>query len=256
MTITSFQLEGRSNAPVLVIGNSLGANYSMWDDQIELWKKHFLVLRYDYQGHGDTPAVGDVASVKDLANDIIELVDQLNIKKFHWLGLSLGAMLGLYMAAHYQERVQSLTSACFRAAQTEETKNQWLTRIATVKEKGIQAIVDGTADRWLTEKYRQANPGDDKKLRNMIGSNTDQGYMACGHAVMTYDASPYMKNIQCPVLLISGEFDMGAPTAGIDALTKVIKNCQHIMLPSAHIANIECKRDFEMHVLNFVQKNA
>lgn len=253
MTNTSFQLEGRTNAPVLVIGNSLGANYSMWDDQIEAWKKDFLVLRYNYQGHGDTPAVGDVASTEDLAKDIIALVDQLHIQQFHWLGLSLGAMLGLYMAAHYPTRVLSLSAACFRHSQTEDTKNQWLTRIATVKEKGIQAIVDGTADRWLTEGYRLANPVDDKKLRQMIATTSNDGYMACGHAVMTYDARPYAAKIQCPTLLISGEFDMGAPSAEMASLTSLIPNSQYAMLPSAHIANVECKKAFETLVHNFVK---
>ena len=252
MTITSFQLEGCSNAPVLVIGNSLGANYSMWDDQIEVWKKHFLVLRYNYRGHGDTPAIGAVASTEDLAKDIIELTDQLNIQKFHWLGLSLGAMLGLYMAAHYSDRVLSLSAACFRHSQTDETKAQWLTRIATVNEKGIQAIVDGTADRWLTEGYRVANPADDQKLRKMIATTSNDGYMACGTAVMTYDARPYAAKIQCPTLLISGEFDMGAPTAEVASLTNLIPNSQHVMLPAAHIANVECKREFESLVVNFI----
>jgi 3-oxoadipate enol-lactonase len=256
MTITSFQLEGCSNAPVLVIGNSLGANYSMWDDQIEVWKKHFLVLRYDYRGHGDSPGLGAVASTEDLAKDIIELTDQLNIQKFHWLGLSLGAMLGLYMAAHYSDRVLSLSAACFRHSQTDETKAQWLTRIATVNEKGVQAIVDGTADRWLTESYRLANPADDQKLRKMIATTSNDGYMACGTAVMTYDSRPYAAKIQCPTLLISGEFDMGAPTAEVASLTKVIPNSQHVMLPTAHIANVECKREFESLVLNFVNNVA
>jgi len=256
MTITSFQLEGCSNAPILVIGNSLGANYSMWDDQIEVWKKHFLVLRYDYRGHGDSPGLAAVASTEDLAKDIIELTDKLNIQKFHWLGLSLGAMLGLYMAAHYSDRVLSLSAACFRHSQTDETKAQWLTRIATVNEKGVQAIVDGTADRWLTEGYRLANPVDDQKLRKMIATTSNDGYMACGTAVMTYDSRPYAAKIQCPTLLISGEFDMGAPTVEVASLTKVIPNSQHVMLPTAHIANVECKREFESLVLNFVNNVA
>jgi len=113
MTSTSFVLEGRIDAPVLVVANSLGANHLMWEPQMAMWKKHFLVLRYNYRGHGDTPANGDVASTQDLAQDAIALVDHLGISSFSWLGLSLGGMLGLYMAAHYPNRVNSLVSACF-----------------------------------------------------------------------------------------------------------------------------------------------
>ena len=90
------------------------------------------------------------------------------------------------------------------------------------------------------------------RLRQIIATTSDAGYMACGNAVMTYDARPYAAKIQCPTLLISGEFDMGAPHADVASLTSIIPNSQHVMLPSAHIANVECKRDFETLVLNFV----
>lgn len=244
MTQTNYILEGKLGAPVLLVANSLAANYSMWDPQIEDWKKSFQVLRYNYRGHGGTPSVGNFASSQDLADDVNELLASLQIKEVYWVGLSLGAMLGLYFAAHYPQKVKALAAACFRPYQTPESFAMWESRIKAVAENGLSGIVAGTADRWLTEGFRQAHPDVDQSLRTMIGANESDGYMACGHAVKDYDLRPYVGKIACPVLLIGGQFDGGAPAIEVSNLRSVIQNSEYQELPSAHIANLECAAQF------------
>jgi 3-oxoadipate enol-lactonase len=252
MTKTAYVLEGKLGAPVLLVANSLGANYSMWDPQIAEWKKNFQVLRYNYRGHGGTTSVGNFATSQDLADDVNELLDALNIKKIYWVGLSLGAMLGLYFAAHYPQKVKALASACFRPYQTPESFAMWEARIKTVAEQGVGAIVAGTADRWLTEGFREANPSIDQALRVMIGNNEPDGYMACGHAVKDYDLRPYVGKVSCPVLLIGGQFDGGAPATEVSNLRTVIQNSEYAELPGAHIANLECAPEFTRIVNTFM----
>ena len=255
MTKTAYVLEGKLGAPVLLVANSLGANYTMWNPQIEEWKKHFQVLRYNYRGHGGTSSVGDFATSQDLADDVNELLETLNIQTVYWVGLSLGAMLGLYFAAHYPQKVKALASACFRPYQTPESFAMWENRIATVKANGISGIVDGTADRWLTEGFRKLNPDIDLSLRVMIGANEPDGYMACGHAVKDYDLRPYIGKVTCPVLLIGGQFDGGAPATEISNLRSVIKNSEYEELPGAHIANLECAPEFTALVAKFMSSH-
>jgi len=252
MTKTAFVLEGKLGAPVLLVANSLAANYSMWDPQIEEWKKNFQVLRYNYRGHGGTPSVGNFATSQDLADDVNELLESLNIKEIYWVGLSLGAMLGLYFAAHYPQKVKALASACFRPYQTPESFAMWETRIKTVAEQGVGSIVAGTTDRWLTEGFRNANPSIDQALRVMIGANEPDGYMACGHAVKDYDLRPYVGKVSCPVLLIGGQFDGGAPATEVSNLRTVIQNSEYAELPGAHIANLECAPEFTRIVNTFM----
>ncbi len=256
MTKTSYVLEGIQGAPVLVAANSVAADYTMWDLQIAEWRKHFQVLRYSYRGHGATPANGNKATSKDLADDIISLVDQLGIKEFHWAGLSLGGMLGLYMAAHYPSRVKSLVAACFRPYQTEETAGQWAQRIVMVEDKGMEPLVSPTAERWLTEAFRKARPDQDQAIRHMIATTSVPGYQAVGHVVKDYDARPYMDKVVCPVQLIAGLQDGGAPFAEVESLTKILKNAQYVALPAAHIANIECAPEFTKIVVDFIHKQA
>jgi 3-oxoadipate enol-lactonase len=161
-------------------------------------------------------------------------------------------MLGLYFAAHYPQKVKALASACFRSYQTPESFAMWEARIKTVTEQGIGGIVAGTADRWLTEGFRNANPSIDQALRVMIGANEPDGYMACGHAVKDYDLRPYVGKVSCPVLLIGGQYDGGAPASEVSNLRTVIQNSEYAELPGAHIANLECAPEFTRIVNTFM----
>ena len=253
---TSFILEGKKNAPVLVMANSMAATPDMWDAQIKSWSQDFQLLRYSYRGHGKTPSLGQDLSVVDLTNDLLCLLDQLNIRKFHYVGLSLGAMLGLYIAAKHSKRLQSLVAANFKPYQTDATREIWEQRISLVKEKGGDAIADGTVDRWLTTSFRQSNPEVDRQIRAMVRSTSSDGYIACCKAVRDYDARMHIAEIECPVLLISGLEDVAAPAAEFAAVQAAIKNSAYLSLNAAHLSNVECPDQFSSAVLGFIKRNS
>ncbi len=252
MPATAYTLEGRQGAPVLVLANSLAATPQMWDSQCTLWRKKFQVLRYSYRGHGETEPLGASTSVEQLAQDLLSLLDERGIQRFSFAGISLGGMLGLHMAATEPLRVERLVAANFRYYQTDVTRPQWDQRIALVKEKGIAAIVDGTADRWLTEAFRQNHPDRDAWLRAMIRTTSVDGFLACAKAVRDYDARPLLKSIRCPVMLISGVEDLAAPTAHIDELAHLLKTSTRVSLAAAHLSNIERSDEFSQLIINFM----
>jgi len=251
-TKTAFVFEGKVGAPVLVFANSLAATPQMWDAQVKALSQHYQILRYSYRGHGDTAPNGNQADMEDLRQDLLGLLDYLNIEKFSYIGLSLGAMLGLYLAAKNPNRVNSLVAANFRPFQTDVSREQWNQRIESVGKNGIDAIVDGTADRWLSEDFRKAHPEIDQGIRQMIRGTSSDGFMSCAKAVRDYDARPFLSEIQCPVLLISGSMDIAAPISEFPAVQASIKNSQYLQLDAAHISNIECENEFTAAVLKFL----
>lgn len=248
---TAYSLEGRQGAPFLVLANSLGATPEMWNAQMPAWRKEFQVLRFSYRGHGDTAPLGTLTSVERLAQDLLSLLDHLNIQRFGFAGVSLGGMLGLHLAATVPQRVERLVAANFRYYQTEVTRPQWDQRIALVREQGIDAIVDATADRWLTEASRRQNPEVDARIRAMIRSTSSDGYIACAQAVRDYDARSFLGKISCPVLLVSGSEDVAAPAAHIDELDQLLKTSSHVTLPAAHLSNIERGDEFAQLIVEF-----
>jgi 3-oxoadipate enol-lactonase len=240
---------------VIILANSLAAAPEMWDAQVAVLKQSYRVLRYSYQGHGDTPPNQERASIESLATDLIELLDALQIREFSFVGLSLGGMLGLYLAAKFPNRVKALVATNFRPFQNELTQGQWSDRIALVNEKGITAIVDGTADRWLTEEFRKKNPAADQKIRQMIARTSALGFIACASAVRDYDARKFMSEITCPVLLIGGTHDMAAPVAEFSCVLDAVKNSSYIEFDAAHLANIESENQYTQAISHFLKVN-
>ena len=104
----AYRLDGAIDAPVLLLSNGLAADLSMWDGQIPFLAAHYRTLRYDNRGHGDTPASPGPYSIDLLASDVLDLLDQLAIRKVHFLGMSLGGTIGWMLAASYPERINSL----------------------------------------------------------------------------------------------------------------------------------------------------
>ena len=228
----------------------------MWAAQVETLKKSYRILRYSYQGHGDTPPNQELASIESLGADLIELLDELQVQQFSFVGLSLGGMLGLYLAAKIPARVKALVATNFRPFQNEVTKGQWNDRIAMVKDKGVAAIVDGTADRWLTEGFRKANPAADQMIRQMIARTSAKGFMACAGAVRDYDARKFFPEITCPVLIIGGTHDMAAPVAEFACVRDALKGATYLELNAAHLANIECDSQYTEAVSQFLKANS
>ena len=134
--------------------------------------------------------------------------------------------------------------------------HQWNDRITMVKEKGVAAIVDGTADRWLTEGFRKTNPAADQMIRQMIARTSAKGFMACAGAVRDYDARKFFPEITCPVLIIGGTHDMAAPVAEFACVRDALKGATYLELNAAHLANIECESQYTQAVSQFLKANS
>jgi 3-oxoadipate enol-lactonase len=247
----AYSLEGTQGMPVLVLANSLAATPAMWDAQMPAWRQHFQVLRYSYRGHGNSRPLDGADSVEALAGDLLGLLDQLGIGQFTFVGLSLGGLVGLCLAATTPDRVSRLVAANFRPFQAEAARQQWDQRMALVRDGGVAAIVDGTADRWLTANFRASHPDVDAGIRKMIGSTSRQGYLAAANAVKNFDARPLASRVRCPVLLLSGSQDLAAPEAEIAELGMAIPSSTHVSLMAAHLANVECSDEFAKLVQHF-----
>ena len=122
MTIPmKFHAQGGSASPVLLLGNSLASSMALWAPQIAVWRQHYQVLCFDYAGHGQASMDGACTTVAELAESVLAGLDALGIDRFRYVGLSLGGMLGLQLAATAPLRLtcaQALTSTWLPSAST------------------------------------------------------------------------------------------------------------------------------------------
>lgn len=250
-TTINYQVDGSDDAPALLMSNSLGTNFNMWDDQVEDFTKSFRMIRYDSRGHGDSGAPDMAYSMEMLANDALGLLDHLGIGKAYYCGLSKGGMIGQWMANHAPERFHRMVFANTSAFMPQGATT-WEDRVNRVTNGGMTEIVDMVVDIWFTDKFRGANPDTVTKVRKMILATPPEGYCGCCWAIAGMDNRATNRSVEIPVLVIIGEHDIATPPDHGAAIADAIPNAQTVILDGAHLSNIEDTTNFNKAVLTFL----
>lgn len=229
---------GPADAPVVVLSNSLGSTTSMWDAQADSLAEHFRVVRYDTRGHGGSPVPDGPYDIDDLTDDVIALLDALGIEKAHFVGLSLGGMTGMRLAARNPERVERLVVLCTGAKL--DPSSAWTDRAATVREKGTAAVAEAVVARWFTPAYLDANADTKASCEAMVAATPAEGYASCCEVIAAMDLRPDLTKISAPTLAIAGSDDPATPPPFLAEIADSVQDGLLLVVPqSAHLANAE-----------------
>ena len=247
----AYRFDGPQDGRVLLVVNSLMANYSMWDWNVPALADRYHVLRYDKRGHGQSGVVPGPYSIAQLADDAIGLLDALKIEKVHFMGLSIGGMIGQQLGARYPERILSL-SLCNTASEM-PPRSLWEDRFQTARSQGLASLVDGTIGRWFTAPFVERALQDIEKVRQMILATNVEGYIGCGSAVRDMAQSTMLLKIKAPTLVLSGRHD---PACTVDqgiVLNRLIDGSKMVIIEdAAHLSNIEQPALFNQAVREFI----
>jgi 3-oxoadipate enol-lactonase len=236
------RLDGEGEA-VLVMGASLGATHAMWDPQIATLSATRRVLRFDTRGHGQSPVPSGPYSIDDLGRDVLALLDRLALVRVDYCGLSLGGMIGQWLAIHAPERIGRLILVCTSAHLP--PAGGWTERARAVRAAGTPAAVaEAVVGRWLTAEWAAAHPRERDRLLAMIGSVPAEGYAGCCEAIAEMDQRPGLGAITAPTLVIAGRQDQAtAPEHGETIAAAVPGARLEVLDPAAHLASIERAAD-------------
>jgi 3-oxoadipate enol-lactonase len=226
--------EVTGDGPTVLMGSSLGTSLQMWDGQLPLAER-FRLVRYDHRGHGESPAPPGPYEIADLASDVLEL----GLGRTHYVGLSIGAMIGMWLAANAPERIDRLILICTSAQLG--PPSMWQERAAKVLEAGsTEPVADPVVDRWLTPAFAAEHPDARAKLRAMLTSADPAGYAACCGAIERMDLRADLGRITAPTLVISGADDLATPVEHQRLIAEAIPGARHeILSPAAHVAAVE-----------------
>ena len=245
-----YVLEGQSGLPVLVFSNSLGANYSMWDSQAREFHKKFRILRYDTRGHGQSSATPGPYSIEQLAKDVVASLDELDLDRVHFCGLSMGGMIGMWLAINAPDRLNKLV-LCNTGAKI-GTLDAWNARIEAVRKNGMKSIAPAVVERWFTPAFRQKSLATISNTLKMIEEANADGYSACCAAIRDCDYREQVGAIRTPTLVISGAHDPATPPADGRFLAQQIPGARYAELNAAHLSNIEAQDRFNQEVVAFL----
>jgi 3-oxoadipate enol-lactonase len=236
----SYALEGPASGPVITMSHSLATDLSMWDPQARALAARYRVLRYDTRGHGGTDAPAGGYTLSQLADDARALLKALGITRTHWIGLSMGGMIGQTLALSSPEMLQSLSLCDTSSRIPADMKHLWDERIATVDAKGMEPMVEPTVARWFTPKFIETHKDVIESVRAMIRRTPAKGYVGCCHAIRALDLTDRLEAVRLPTLIIVGAQDMGTPLAASQAIHQRIKGSELVVLdPASHLSNLE-----------------
>jgi 3-oxoadipate enol-lactonase len=248
-----YEFFGPEGAPVVVLSHSLGSSSIMWAPQLPQLTERFRVLCYDTRGHGGTSAPEGEYSLDQLGNDALALLDGMDLPQVHWVGLSMGGMIGQNLALRQNGRFKSLT-LCDTSSQIPVTaRSTWDDRIAMATAGGMESLADPTMERWFTAPYLASKPSAVESIREQFLATPAAGFIGCCHALKPLDYLDQLHTIDLPTMIIVGAEDTGTPVSASEAMHGQIANSQMVVLPqAAHLANVEQPEGFTKALMGFL----
>jgi 3-oxoadipate enol-lactonase len=249
----AYRFDGPENAHVVMMSNSLMSNYGMWDVTVPALTDRYRVLRCDTRGHGRSGTTPGPYSIEMLADDAIGLIDQLGIRRVHFVGLSMGGMIAQQIGARYADRVYSL-SLCDTASEM-PPRSIWEERFLTVQTKGIAGLLDVMIQRWFTPPFIARDPDTIEKVRRMISATPVEGYFACASAVRDMAQTTMLLRVKSPTLILVGRQDPACTVENSIVLHRMIDGSQMVILEdAAHLSNIEQPQAFNGALRAFIDR--
>jgi 3-oxoadipate enol-lactonase len=240
----SYDVTGPADAPVLVVGPSLGTTFRMWDAQVPALSEAFRVVRYDHLGHGGSAVLPGPYTVDRLAGAVLSLVDDLGVDRFHYAGLSLGGMVGMAIAARVPQRVRRLALLCTSAYLP--PAQGWRDRAAAVRAGGTASIAETVTERWFTAGFTGRAP-----FEEMLVTTPDEGYVACCAAIETMDLRSRLGAITAPTMVIAGAEDVPTPPAHGELIAGAVPGARfEVVADAGHLANVEQPAEITALLLN------
>jgi len=267
-------LDGPPGAPVLVLGNSLGTTRAVWDPQVPALQEHFRLLRYEHRGHGngdaaraasvldarepaggESPAADDPGwspapdgpgwspapdgpyAIDELGRDVLALLDAHEIDRGLYCGISLGGMVGMWLAANAPERIAGLGLSCTSAFLP--PAQMWAARAEQVRSAGMASIAEHVVGRWFTPAFRGRFPSVPASFVAAFLGTEPEGYAGCCEAIAAMDLRPALGSITAPTLVIAGAEDPATPPWHGAVIASGIPNSRlKVIRGASHLANV------------------
>lgn len=253
----SLMLQGNEAARVVFMTHSILSASMMWEAQADLLAaRGWRVIRADTRGHGGSAAPKGPYAMDDLVADTIAVLDALEIKRVHYVGLSLGGMSGFGLGIHHADRLLSLCLCDARADAPPAFAAPWDERIAIAQQQGCSALAESTTERWFGKAFLEAHPDVAQRFREAAAATSTTGFTGCASAIQRLSYLPDVARITTPTTLIVGANDGPLPQA-MQGIQAAIRGSEIEVIPgAAHLPNIDQPDAFNAALLRHFDRVA
>ncbi|HLY46492.1 MAG TPA: alpha/beta fold hydrolase [Stellaceae bacterium] len=252
----AYDLVGPEDAPTVCITHSLASDGGSWAEQVPaLLQGGFRVLRLDMRGHGGSDPVSGDYTMAALADDVAAALAVLAIPRVHYIGLSIGGMIGQAFALAHGERLISALWCDTLPASPTGADDIWAERLKTVRgANSLAPLADATVERWLTADFKAKHPGRWAQIRDTVIGTTPAGYLGCCAAILDFDFAPRLPALRLPTLVLCGSDDAGTPAAENRRLAGLVPGARYEEMPGClHFPNVEMPDPFNRIMLGWLE---
>ena len=248
---TFYILDKKTDVPIVFI-HGVGLNHKIWEPQINVFENTFLA--YDILGHGKTPLDKENLSFDDFSNQLINLIDELNIRRIHLVGFSIGSLIARNFASKYSDRLESLILLCSIFRRTE--KQQQIVKDRFELAKKSKSLSKQALKRWFTDEYLEKNPNIYNKISSILEQNRMENFLKIYELFVNHKDDEQFEKIKTKTLIMTGEGDVGSTPEMSINLSKVINNSNvKIISKGKHLCSIECADDVNMAIKKHIQND-
>jgi 3-oxoadipate enol-lactonase len=168
----------------------------------------------------------------------------------------MGGMIGQAFALKYPGIFKSMVLADTAATRPPNAEQMWRERRRIAEERGMEALVESTLERWFTEPFRQVHKDVTERIARDIRSTPVVGYVGATQAIENIDYLDRLKEIAFPTLVVVGEHDHGTPPEMAQQIHENVPASELVLISSAaHLSNIEQEETFNHALLSFLDRS-
>ncbi len=233
------QTYGPAEGSPLLLGGSLGTTLAMWEPQVRMLSGRLRMVAFDLRGHGDSPVPTGPYTIAALGHDVIALMDHLGLERASYCGISIGGMVGQWLAVHHPERIEKLILIATSAYPG--NPDAWRERAEVVRAAGtVETIADTVVARWVTPAWAAEHGHEVRTLRDMLASSPVDGYACCCEAIAVFDLREQLPMIAAPTLVVSGAEDTALPTEHQRLIAEAVPGARlELIADAAHIPSVQ-----------------
>ena len=237
----------------VVLAHAIGCDRRMWDDLAQRLAPRYRVLRLDARGHGRSPVPPRPYTLAAMADDARAALDRLGVAKAHWVGLSMGGMIGQAFALAHGDRLGRLVLANTTSSYGSEGRAMWEARAKLVAKGGLAAIAPTVEQRYFSDAFRRDHPEVVSAAMRRFLETPAAGYLGCCDAIAALDFAARLPGIRHRTLVIAGEADAGTPVAMSEAIVARMPDARlAVVRGAAHLSAVEKPDEFARLVLDFL----
>lgn len=241
--------------PWVVMSHSLGCCHQAWEPQVEALAGRYRVLAYDHWGHGASDEPAGQGTLAGLAADAAALMDHLEIETAHFVGISVGGMVGLALAVEAPSRLRSLVAASCAPAMPEAALAAWDSRMDQARAQGLDELAHAAMARWFPPVFHERHPARVAQVESWFRQTRVQGYVHTVQAIMSLGKGLPLQHIHAPTLVMGGSSDVGVPVESLRLLAQAMPNASlRLIQDTGHLPSIDGAEAFNFHLSDFLQR--